>query len=60
MVCVAVPLAGIAPIEQVIGFAPLHVPCVDVAELSVTFGGSVIMAVTLAAADGPLFATTVV
>src|SRR5438067_3127903 len=61
MVCVAVPLAGSVPIEQVIVVEPLQVPCVDVGEpLRVTFAGSVIVAVTFEAAAGPLLVTRVV
>src|SRR3954452_22539366 len=61
IVCVAVLVFGNAPIEQVIVVVPLQVPCVDDGSpLSVTFAGSVIVAVTFEAAAGPLFVTTVV
>src|SRR5437660_12475788 len=61
IVCVAVPLSGSVPILQVIGFAPLQVPCVDDGKpLRLTFAGSVIVAVTFEAAAGPLLVTAVV
>ena len=61
IVCVAEPLAGSVPIEQVIVVVPLHVPCVDDGEpLRVTLAGSVIVATTFEAAAGPLLVTTVV
>src|SRR6185295_13423738 len=59
MVCVAVALRGSVPMVQVIVVDPLQVPCVDVGDpLSVTFAGSVIVAVTFVAAAGPRFVTT--
>ena len=50
IVCVAVLVFDNVPIEQVIGFEPLQVPCVDDGEpLRVTLAGRVIVAVTFEA-----------
>ena len=54
---VIVALAPVAsvPSEQVTVDVPLQVPCVELAETNVIFGGSASVTVTLAASLGPAF-----